>query len=424
MNTSKIKLSQIKINNENPRSITTDKFNKLVNSILVFPKMMGIRPIVIDNKMVAIGGNMRLQALKYIAKMSIDDITMRLSMLADFTKKSQGEQQKNIEYWYDWIKNSTIEVIFANELTEEERKQFVIKDNVSFGDFDWDKLANNYDEDELEDWGMDVWNTSGENGNNNLDGESDIENVEDDYSEEDAKNAESICKRGDIWQLGEHRLMCGDSTNVGDIALLMNNEKIDLVFTDPPYGNGTHGKYGRGQLGVRTIKGDENLDAFEKAIKNDSFDKIIYFLQWRTLKESFEIIENKSLKINTVGVWNKKVPGLNGAGGFGEQWEAIVFSGKLKYTKFGGNVFSISREFKKREDSPHPHQKPIQLLLEILSFIDDSQNIYDPFGGSGSTLIACEHSKRKCFTMELDEHYCDVIIDRWQKLTGEKAVKL
>lgn len=159
MKTEQIKLSQVKVNGENPRTITNDKFAKLVNSILVFPKMLNIRPVVVDNKMVALGGNMRLQALKRIASMSMDEIIEALSRSADFVRKSEGERQATLAHWEEWLKKPVIEVIKASELTEEEKKQFVIKDNVSFGNWDWDKLANSWDNSSLGDWGMDVWQT-------------------------------------------------------------------------------------------------------------------------------------------------------------------------------------------------------------------------------------------------------------------------
>lgn len=157
MKTEEVKLSQVKLNNENPRTITTEKFAKLVNSILVFPKMLNIRPVVVDGKMVALGGNMRLQALKSIAKMSIGEIGNRLGGVNDFLKKSDGERKKIMEHWSGWISNPVVEIIKANELTEDERKQFVIKDNVSFGKWDFDALANKWDNGSLGDWGMDVW---------------------------------------------------------------------------------------------------------------------------------------------------------------------------------------------------------------------------------------------------------------------------
>jgi hypothetical protein len=157
MNTVIVKLSQVKVNGDNPRTITSDKLNKLINSILVFPKMLGIRPVVVDDKMVALGGNMRLNALKLIAKMSPEELGTRLATIADYLKKSAGERENIARHWEAWLQKPTVEIIKANELTEDERKQFIIKDNVAFGTWDYDMLANNFDEDMLNDWGMDVW---------------------------------------------------------------------------------------------------------------------------------------------------------------------------------------------------------------------------------------------------------------------------
>ena len=137
-----------------------------------------------------------------------------------------------------------------------------------------------------------------------------------------------------------------------------------------------------------------------------------------------QTIIQKGLKINTVGVWNKKNAGLNGAGGISEQWEAIIFAGDIKYKKFGGNVFDVAREQHKRSESLHPHIKPQQLLKEIFDYLDNVNVVLDAFGGSGSTLIACEQLNRKCYMMELDPHYIDVIIQRWENFTGKKAIKL
>lgn len=157
MNTISAKLTQIKVNGENPRSITNDKLNKLVNSILVFPKMLSIRPIVVDDKMVALGGNMRLNALKIIVKMSPEELGTRLATIPDYLKKSAGERENIARHWEAWLKSPVVEIIKASELTEDERKQFIIKDNVSFGTWDYDALANGWDESSLGDWGMDVW---------------------------------------------------------------------------------------------------------------------------------------------------------------------------------------------------------------------------------------------------------------------------
>lgn len=152
-----IKLSQIKVNAENPRTITGDKFQKLVNSILVFPKMMGVRPIVINKQYKALGGNMRTNALNYISKLTIQQIEERLAGLADYQRMTEGEKRVLREHWESWLGNPTALVNVAEKLSPSEQQQFIIKDNTSFGNWDFDKLANAFDEKDLGDWGMDVW---------------------------------------------------------------------------------------------------------------------------------------------------------------------------------------------------------------------------------------------------------------------------
>ena len=239
MNTVIVKLSQVKVNGDNPRTITNDKLNKLINSILVFPKMLGIRPVVVDDKMVALGGNMRLNALKLIAKMTPEELGTRLATIADYLKKSAGERENIARHWEAWLQKPTVEIIKANELTEDERKQFIIKDNVAFGTWDYDMLANKFDDKLLGDWGMDVWNVqpatfdggvSNSGGGEGVvpsapassedDGVVAAEVEEDDFDEEHEPIV-CRCKRGDIWQLGEHRVMCGDSSKAEDVAALM-----------------------------------------------------------------------------------------------------------------------------------------------------------------------------------------------------------
>ncbi len=160
MKTEKVKITQVKINSENPRVITSDKFNKLVNSILVLPKMLEIRPIVVDNVMKALGGNMRLQALKEIAKWKPEALAQRLASLPDYNRKTEGERAALVEYWGNWLAKPQVHIINASELSEDERKQFMIKDNVQFGQWDYDKLANNWDNTRLNEMGMDVWDTT------------------------------------------------------------------------------------------------------------------------------------------------------------------------------------------------------------------------------------------------------------------------
>lgn len=160
MKTEQVKLSQVKINSDNPRTITKEKFNKLINSILVFPKMLELRAIVVDNKMSALGGNMRTEALRAISKMSVEEIAQRIHGIADFVEKSEGERKVLVDYWEKWLDNPIAFIIKASELSASERRQFMIKDNVSFGQWDFDALANKWDSKKLDDWGVDVWNAN------------------------------------------------------------------------------------------------------------------------------------------------------------------------------------------------------------------------------------------------------------------------
>ena len=173
MNTEQVKLSQIEVNSANPRIISDEKFAKLVNSILALPKMLELRPIVVDNTMVALGGNMRYRALMAIADMQPDELKERLSGIKDFQKKTAAEQTALIEHWERWQDDPTAPIIKASDLTEAEQREFIIKDNVGFGEWDMDMLANEWDTTELTDWGLDVWNTDAEGGSDDSTGGSD-----------------------------------------------------------------------------------------------------------------------------------------------------------------------------------------------------------------------------------------------------------
>lgn len=157
METNLIKLSKVRVNDKNPRTITEDKLRRLVESILVFPKMLTIRPIVIDDKGVALGGNMRTRALKEIKKLGRDGLQPRLQQIRQFNNKPVEEQNEIIQHWDAWFRDETVPVIYADTLTEEEKREFIIKDNSSFGAWDWDVLANEWEPEQLEDWGVDVW---------------------------------------------------------------------------------------------------------------------------------------------------------------------------------------------------------------------------------------------------------------------------
>lgn len=162
MKTEKVKVTQVAVNAANPRLITEEKFHKLVISLLVFPKMLEYRPVVVDDKLTALGGNMRVKALQHINEMSLEEITQTFDANKDFQAKTEAEQGQIIAFWQAWKQQPTIPIIKASTLSEAEQKEFIIKDNVSFGKWDWDMLANEWETDKLIDWGMDVWipNTS------------------------------------------------------------------------------------------------------------------------------------------------------------------------------------------------------------------------------------------------------------------------
>jgi len=368
-----VQINQVKANPNNPRIIKDDKFAKLVKSINEFPQMLNLRPIVVNDNMVVLGGNMRLKACK-----------------------EAGLKE--------------IPIIKASELTEQQQKEFIVKDNVGYGEWDWNDLANNWDAEQLQDWGLDIPGFDAEV----------IEAEEDDFAVPDG-GIETDIVLGDLFEIGEHRLLCGDSTDSDQVAKLMNGQKAELVFTDPPYGNGSAGHYGRGELGHRHILNDENFNCVNDFFNLRICDAYVFFLQWRTFKEALQTLENNELQLKTIGVWDKKNSGLGQ--GMAEQWEAIIVAGNIKYSRFGGNVFSISREQKKRIDSPHPHQKPIELLSDLLEYFQDYKLLVDPFSGSGSTMVASHQLKRKCYGMELDPKYCQVILDRMRKLDPTLVIK-
>lgn len=250
--------------------------------------------------------------------------------------------------------------------------------------------------------------------------------VEDDFNEEEQPK-EGRVKRGEVWQLGEHRLMCGDSTDADCVGRLMNGIMADCVLTDPPFGNNVG--YGRGQLGVRTIMNDADtkvltsfFEPLDSVLKKDTH--CLVWVQWRTFADLEKAFGK--YKLRTVVIWDKKQAGLSG-GGFAEQYEmlCVFIKGNATQNYYSGNVWQVSREHDKREESEHPHKKPIEVLARALDLCSKKSDVVlGLFGGSGSTLIACEQLGRKCYMMELDPHYASVIVNRWEKFTGKEAVKL
>ncbi len=411
MNTQTISIDKIKPNPDNPRTISDEKLQQLVNSIQAFPEMLNIRPIVIDENMVALGGNMRIKACK----------------LAGIREVS---------------------VVFADKLSDQQKKEFIIKDNASFGQWDMDLLAG-WDQTLLTEWGLDLdFSASSANKPN-----------QDNVPLTDETNI--ISKLGDIWQLGRHRLMCGDSTSAKDMGLLMDKEQADIVWTDPPYNVAIEGKAGQ-------IKNDDMADgdfkaflasAYNQLIDNMRDGAVIYVSHSDTQRVNFtREFTRAGFKLSQNLIWNKQRATLSRQD-YNWKHESMLFGWKLGAAHYFSNDFTQRTVFdqddmdfnkmKKSElvallddmranfastvidfDSPniselHPTMKPVGLVQKL---IENSSKpdwlVLDAFGGAGSTLIACVNSNRRCNLMELDPKFVDVIVRRWQDYTGEKASNL
>ena len=223
----------------------------------------------------------------------------------------------------------------------------------------------------------------------------------------------SFVNRGEIWQLGNHRLMCGDSTKIEDVELLMNGEKADMVFTDPPYGIGYEYE------SYKDISGDDYEDFCNKwfNILKEMVDFIVISTGWKYNR----FWQNKEPSDNFYWICRNKMTG--GSASHFRKCEPILIWGK-PYKRYDFDFFEQTTQIEKELNGKHSCPKPVDLIKNILDGCVNGGNILDVFGGSGTTLIACEKTNRKCFMMEIDEHYCTVIIERWQKYTGKTAEKI
>lgn len=456
MKTETIKLSQININARNPRKISDTQLERLVRSILIFPEMQTLRPIVIDETYTALGGNMRYRALTAISEKSPAEVNMMLANgCKGYAQKTEAERQNLRDYWAAWLADPTAIIVRADQLTEEQKREFIIKDNVAFGEWDDETLTEDFDPDELLDWGL-----------GDLDDEpEDNDADEDDYGEEDAANAPTRCNPGDVWLLGRHRLMCGDSTKEADVAKLMGEEQAHLLLTDPPY----NVDYQGGTKEKMKIANDNMDDVAFVGFLTAAFNCAIQamrpgaaFYVWHADIKGFEFrtaLKEVGLTLRETLIWVKNALVL---GRQDYQWrhepclygwkdgaahyfvddrsqstvieDAGVDYRKLKKDELLKLVLQLTDvsvpntviyEDKPTKNDIHPTMKPVKLMARLIkNSTKQEQLVLDLFGGSGSTLIACEQINRKCFTMEYDPKYCDAILDRWEKLTGEDAERI
>lgn len=408
-----VKLSDIKLNPNNPRLIKDDKFKKLVQSIIDFPEMLKIRPIVVNEDMIILGGNMRFKACK-----------------------EAGLKE--------------VPIIKASGLSEDKQREFLIKDNVSGGEWDWELLTNEWDAEELDAWGLDVPDFGKE-----------LEAEEDDYDVPDTIETDIVL--GDLFEIGEHRLLCGDSTDSDAVAKLMNGQKAELLFTSPPYSdmreyNGSkdlsvtnlvefitsfyeYCEYQIINLGIQ--RKDNDINEYWNDYINKARDNGYKFLSWNVwAKPSAGSIGNQSaffpIAHEWIFVFGKKFKDINRtcerttsvkkerthrkvrqADGSMKN-STVGFQGALKEME---SVFYSNPELGAiRKD--HPATFPIELPSEYIKAItNEGDLIAEPFTGSGSTMVASHQLKRKCYGMELDPKYCQVIIDRMIKLDSKLTIK-
>jgi len=408
----KVKLSDIRPNPNNPRVIKDDKFKKLVKSIQDFPQMLELRPIVVNDEMIVLGGNMRLKALEHLG-----------------------------------IKETYI--IKASDLTQKQEQEFIIKDNVGYGEWDWDQLANEWDVEDLDEWGLDL----------PLDFVKELEAEDDDFAIPEG-GIETDIVLGDLFEIGEHRLLCGDSTDSDAVARLMNGEKAELLFTSPPYSD------------MREYNGEKDLSVNNLA---EFIPTWMPFVEYQVInlgiqRKDHEIVPYWNEYIEKANNCGKKLLSWNiwvkpNASSLGQQTAMFpiniefifVFGNKAKelnrtipceqagkeYTRQqrgkDGNIQKGDKhkrnDFKKlhtalftnQETKPfgdHPAPFPIDLPVEYIKAMTDEKDIVvESFLGSGTTMVASHQLKRKCYGIELDPKYCQVIIDRMKKLDPTLVIK-
>ena len=388
MKTVNIKLNDIIPYKNNAKKHDRTQINNVAESIKQFGM---VQPIVLDKNNEIVIGHCRYEALKKLGEKEAPCV------MADDLTEEQIKKLRNLD----------------NKLNESEWDYDLLKfdiEDLDFSDFDidWEIPDLDFEEKETE---------------------------EDDFDIE--LPVEPKSKLGDIYQLGNHRLMCGDSTSITDIDKLLNDNKIDMIFTDPPYGMNLDTDFSG--MKSKILKGGNGGNEYDAGIVDDFSPEMINTIMALDIKETFlwgadyfaELLPNKN--DGSWVVWDKRA---NGNDDIAEDyssdkmygscfelcWSRTKHKRDIARVKWAGMFGMKKQDNKKRL---HPTQKPLELCNWFITrYSEDNSNILDLFGGSGSTLIACEQLNRNCYMMELDPKYVDVIIERWEKFTGKKAVLL
>ena len=377
-----VSINQIKANPKNPRTIKDDKFEKLKQSIQDFADMLNKRPLVCftdkDDKYVVLGGNMRLKASKEIGLKELP-------------------------------------IILADEWTEEQKQEFLIKDNVGFGEWNWDELQSEWDTNQLNEWGLDV---------PEFDDPIHLEAEDDDFDIPEGVIQTDIVL-GDLFEIGEHRLLCGDSTDVDMVLKLIADNNKFSIYTDPPYGINLDGDNSKRGGDSSIMKGGLNLKSFKDDTIQYAVDAYNITREFKPLKEVWwgaNYYCHHLPQSNNWLVWDKRVE---------DKMRNTNSDCELAYVIDGHNSVRIFRHLwnglikasEKGERRVHPTQKPIELASYCFNSYEMGNVILDLFGGSGATMVASHQTKKKCLMMEFEPHYCQVIIDRMKKLDPSLVIK-
>ena len=398
MNIQKIEIGKLKPADYNPRKDLKpedEEYQKIKKSIIEFGY---VDPIIVNTDMTVIGGHQRLKVLKDLGYTVIE------CNMVDLDKNK--EKALNIalnKITGEWD-NKKLEELIA-ELKEDE----------------FDLSTTGFTFDEVDNILKDITGTK-----------------EDDFDIDQALNdiEEPTTKPGDVWLLGKHRLMCGDSTVKENVDKLMNNNKADMVFTDPPYlmnfegnvhadgsksFNAVHGKIKNDNMSRE--EGDQFISKMFEMIKE--YNKGAYYVCFYRLGLDyiFRALDKLNNRYKALIIWNKGNHTLSNSD-YMSKYEPIVYGWFSSHLFYGDrknfDIWDIERT---SQTALHPTLLPFHLVVEAIknsSKIEDL--VLDLFGGSGTTLVAAEQTKRTCYMMELDPKYCDVIIKRWENLTGEKAI--
>lgn len=398
---------------KNPRYLKGEEHDKLKKSLKDSPELLQYKPLMVyaaeGGKFVVICGNMRLRICQEL----------------------HNEGVEGFDALPCFVLNKDVSIAKI--------KEYAIKDNVQAGNWDWDELANgDWEVDDLQDWGVDCSFLTDTEPVKEM---SERKETEDDEYDEDEHEIEAKCKLGDIWQLGRHRLMCGDSTDASQVAKLLGGTNIQLYLTDPPY-NVAYGYDGAATEGHRkdglvVLNDKMDNDKFEEFLTkafnaaNANMEKGASFYIFHSDGYSYwfrkALINTVDLELRENLIWVKNSMVL---GRQDYQWrhEPCLYGWKkgASHNWFSDRKQTTVMEFDRPTKSvEHPTMKPIPLFAYLIqNSSQEGWNVYDSFGGSGTTIMACEQLDRNGFSMELDPHYCDVIINRWETYTGKKAEKI